>query len=212
MILSAAAGSLAMAARSPRWRSAWTFSAVVPAWMAARSAGIAWCFAKPTSTSSASMRPLKLPSPTARVSISKTILLPPMSAKIRATVARRPASSERRSSASAACSTALFTLGMSPASAARSVGSAPLSALTKGTKSVLSGFLSIRRANTWSRARETFASGAFPVTTSSSLSKSAAAGASTDSTKASSSSGLFQEAALNWASRSFPEGIFEGAA
>jgi hypothetical protein len=86
----------------------------------------------------------------------------------------------------------------------RKAASTPFSALTSGTKSALSGFASISRAKVVSRARWMFASGTFPVRTSSSLSRSDAAGASADAMKASISSGLFQEAALNWERRSFP--------
>ena len=118
---------------------------------------------------------------------------------------------ERRSSTSAACSVALFTLGMSDASVVRRPGSAALSALTKGMKSALSGFLSINLAKTVSRERWTFASGALPVTTSSSLMRSGVCGSSTATTNDSISSGAFHTADLNWLRRSFPESI-EGPA
>src|SRR5438067_14812 len=64
--------------------------------------------------------------------------------------------------------------------------------------------MSIKRANTVSRARCTLASGAFPVTMSSSFRSSAVCGASASATNRSNSSGAFHDAALNWLRRSFP--------
>src|SRR5207302_9082890 len=130
-----------------------TFSCGEPASKAARSAGMAWCRANPTSTSMASTRPAKPGSLTARVSSSKTVRLPPSCCSARATVARNPVSVARRYSTRAPCSVALFTFGSNAASVVRRLGSADFSAFTNGAKSVLSGFLSIRRANTVRRVR-----------------------------------------------------------
>src|SRR2546426_1107302 len=73
----AAAGSLPITGALPRCLRACTFSCGEPASKAARSAGMAWCRANPTSTSMASTRPAKPGSLTARVSSSKTVRLPP---------------------------------------------------------------------------------------------------------------------------------------
>ena len=209
--LRAPAGSLPIALGSPRCLSASAFSCGVPTASADCNAGMACVRAKATSTSSASERPGKSRSPTARESRSKTVLLPPISRRPRAASCRSCESDERRCATSSACSVGEFTLASSEVSVVRSAESGDFSARTNGTNSALSGFASTSRANTPMRARWVWASDALPESTSSSLTRSCTAGASAATRKASISSGLFQEAALNWLSRSFPDSMVRRA-
>ena len=207
MTFSAEAGSFAIARVSPRCLSAWMRSAWEPTVSTACRAGTAMCFAKPTRISIDSMRPAKSRSASARERRSKIVFPPPIFSSAAAASLRSVASGERRCSTSPACSVGLFTLGRRAASVERTTGSAAFSALTNGVKRLLSGAFSTRRAKTASRCLWRSASGALPVTTSSSLSRSAGAGDSAAATNASTSSGDLKAAALNWFCNSLPADI-----